>query len=177
MSKISSDDEKKFVVTRNYLMRSTCLKTQTAATVWKNGRLISAGCNLCAPEELGYGSPVSVCPRLAITTGGQYELCRPVHAEVMAVLNIRAGRDVKEIAPFAGHLSPSEQEIFSAFHKSELKKLAGAILYLVEHYWACENCCHFLQTIGITDIKLDVLSAESTKARYESHGLTKGGSA
>lgn len=48
-------DQVRFEATRHYLSCSTCLKTRTAATIWKEGRVIAAGWNLCAPGPASYG--------------------------------------------------------------------------------------------------------------------------
>ncbi|HXV27002.1 MAG TPA: hypothetical protein VD862_03215 [Candidatus Paceibacterota bacterium] len=162
-----------FAVTRVCLDQSTCLKTRTAAGIFRNGEWLSAGANLCAPHGLTHGDIVLDCPRMNLKTGGQYELCKPVHAEVLACLGIRRNRNPEELARFAGHLEPTEEEILAAFTKAELDQLRGATLYLVGHYYACDNCVRFCRTVGITDIRFDQVSAEQVRTRYEADGLTK----
>lgn len=112
---------------------------------------------------------------MQIKTGGEYQLCRPVHAEVAARLNVRPQRVADELAPFAGHLTLSAEQILAAFCAPELALLSGATMYLVGHYWACENCRYFVRTVGIvTDILFDKLTAGETKSSYETKGLTGG---
>jgi len=155
---------------------STCVKTKTGAVIVKNGEIISRGFNLCAPEGVIYGQSVSECPRMKIKTGANYELCSPVHAEVMAALNVRRGCSPEELAKFAGHLTIEKRQILSAFSAGELKKLNGATLYLVGHYWACDGCLRFLDTVGILkeNVKFDPITGSETKDRYESGGITQG---
>ena len=163
---------------RQALSNSNCLKTHTAAGVVRYDstlnkyRILSIGSNSCAPEGHEYGDKLSVCPRANITTGTHYELCRPIHAERMACLNLSSKRDNKNIAKFASHLDVSENEIRSYFTAEELQKLNGASLYLVGHYWACDSCLYFLKTVGITDIKLDQLTADKTKENYLKLNIT-----
>ena len=166
-------DEKLFSEARSSRTNSTCLKTQTGAIIVKNGALISRGANLCAPDGQTHGQAVFSCPRMAIKTGAGYELCRPIHAEVMACLNVRNERTQEELARFASHLEPSTEEILTAFRPEELSRLAGATLYLVGHYWACEGCKRLTKTLGISEIKFDPITGEETKSRYETGGLAK----
>ncbi len=153
---------------------STCVKTKTGAVIVKNGMLLSTGQNKCAPEGCEYGDKVEKCPREGMKTGTGYELCKPVHAEVAACLGVRTRAPSKEeMSKFAGHLAPSQDEIRAAFTPEELEKLNGAALYLVGHYWACDNCKNFCAAVGITDIQFDKISGEVTRERYEQKGLTK----
>ena len=107
--------EKFFAIARECSQGSTCLKTKTGAIIIKNGQNISSGCNLCAPKGHNHGDSVSECPRMAIKTGTGYELCRPIHAEVMSCLNIRQNRNPEELAQFASHLEPTREQIINAF--------------------------------------------------------------
>lgn len=166
-------DKEPFVYTRSLLKKSTCLKLATAASVWKDNELLGSASNLCAPEDTQHGQPVSECPRMNITTGGQYELCAPLHAEVLACLDIRPERNSAEVERFAGHLKPTKLAILAAFTAGELKLLKDATLYLVGHYWACENCLRFLGVVGITDVKFDELTAKEARNRYDRSGITK----
>ncbi len=171
-------EEEVWNVVRQARSGSNCLKTQTAAAVvrydqdLKKYRILSIGSNSCAPEGHNYGDRLTVCPRAAIKTGAHYELCRPIHAERMACLNFGSRRNSEDITKFASHLNISEEEIKSYFSSEELKKLNGASLYLVGHYWACDSCLYFLKTVGITDIKLDPLTAGSTKENYLKLNIT-----
>ena len=112
---------------------------------------------------------------MKIKTGANYELCSPIHAEVMTCLNIRKNRTQEELAKFAGHLECNTEEIFGAFSMEELRLLNQAELYLVGHYWACETCVKFLAAVGIPkeNIKFDPITGSETKERYQSQGITK----
>lgn len=151
---------------------STCLKTKTGVVIIKNGNVLSQGHNLCAPEGHDHGDTVSTCPRMLTKTGAGYELCRPLHAEVMTCLNIRPNRKPKELEQFARHLQPTKEEILNAFTKKERELLSGATLYLVGHYYACDDCRRFAEVVGITDIQFDELTANETKSRYKSNKIT-----
>ncbi len=145
---------------------SNCLKTNTAAGLVKNDEIISLGNNLCSPEGSNYDDKISDCPRMNTKTGSNYELCSPVHAEVMTCLNIKPNRELSEIKKYAGHLELSEATILAAFTEDELKQLDGSTLYLMGHYWACDNCKRFLDTVGVYDIKFDKITGEKTKDKY-----------
>lgn len=161
-----------FEIARQRSQGSTCLKTKTGAVIIKEGSMVSSGCNQCAPEGHVYGDPVSDCPRMSIKTGTGYELCRPIHAEVMACLNVRQNRTPKELAQFASHLQPTREEVLKAFTPEEKELLSGATLYLVGHYWACEGCRRFAETVGITDIQFDKLTGKETEDRYKTSKIT-----
>ncbi len=163
-----------FTVVRLFLKRSTCAKTQTAAGIFRGDVWVSAGHNLCAPEGTKYGEYVKNCPRQLMSTGVRYELCESVHAEVHAALSVRPGeRSPDELARFAGHKRPSEKDILAAFTPEERQELWGATCYLVGHYYACDNCQHFLRMLGINDIKLDKRMAQQGQRRYHTEGITK----
>jgi hypothetical protein len=150
---------------------STCLKQKNAALVIKNGKVLSEGFNLCAPHGTKYGEEVHVCPRMNLKSGTGYELCGPIHAEVMAPLNIRKNRDPEEVAQFASHLPFTPEQILSAFTSDEKKKLKGATLFLAGHYWACEGCMRFINTLGMK-IEIEQSAAEETKNRYIKGNIT-----
>ncbi len=176
---------------RDLLPQSNCLKNHTAAAVVipnsgdldSGGTIISTGTNSCAPlkrntdgslgpERFEYGERLSECPRSAIKTGTNYELCAPVHAEVHSILN--AGHvqiNSLMLGEFAGHLKVSEERILSLFSEAELKRLEGAVLYLVGHYWACDNCVYVAKTVGITKIVLDDITAKEVRNTYEIRSL------
>jgi hypothetical protein len=158
---------------RASLRNSNCVKTKTAAAVVKDGVIISMGNNLCSPNGYQYGDVLQICPRMEIKTGQNYELCSPIHAEVMASLHIRRDRPQTELAEFAGHLVASEERIRAAFTEEELVQLRGAQLYLVGHYWACDGCVRFLSVVGIPkeNIRFDKITAEATQAAYEKKGI------
>jgi hypothetical protein len=111
-------------------------------------------------------------------SGTGYELCKPVHAEVMACLNTRFA--VSQLSPnqevmekFAGHLTPNSDEVRAVFTPRELEALNGATCYLAGHYWACDNCIAFLAAVGIADIKLDPTTAKETKDKYQARGIVQ----
>ena len=171
-------DDHYFAMARLASKNSTCAKTHTGAAIVKDGKLIARSCNLCSPEGKQYYKLVEKCPREGMKTGTGYELCKPVHAEVMACLNAKVmvsqhALTQEVLEKFAGHLKPSEEEILAAFTPEEMKVLNGAICYLAGHYWACENCINFLKAVGITDIRLAPTTAKETKEKYQAKGITK----
>ena len=173
---------------RGLLPQSNCLKNHTAAAIVipkgddlsSGGIIISTGTNSCAPlkrnadgslgpERFEYGERLEECPRMAIKTGTSYELCAPVHAEVRAILNVRENAlPSSALGEFAGHLRVSEERILSVFTEKELERFKGAILYLVGHYWACDNCLYVAKTVGIGPerVVLDEITAKSVQAKY-----------
>lgn len=166
--------ERFFKAARGISKNSTCVKTKTGAVIVRDERIVSFGFNLCAPEGVKYGEAVYECPRMKTKTGAAYELCSPVHAEVMAALNVRKDRLPEELAKFAGHLHVEQSEILAAFNESELQALSGATLYLAGHYWACDNCLRFLGIVGIPkeDVKFDPITESETKDRYAKGGIS-----
>ena len=174
-----NDEEAVWTRIRLELSNSNCVKTQTAAAIVRYDqssgkyRVFSFGSNSCAPDRVSYSSKISVCPRAKVKTGSNYELCAPIHAERMACLNIRHYSTTEDLLRFASHLPISEEEILSTFNHDELKVLEGASLYLVGHYWACEGCVSFLNTLGITDIQFDSVTGVKTKERYSKLEIKK----
>lgn len=164
--------KKFFEIARRFSKYSTCLKTKMGAVIVKNNEIVSTGCNLCAPLGLTHGESVSVCQRMMIKTGTNYELCQPLHAEIMACLNIRPNRKPEELAAFASHLHLTKDGILRAFTREERATLAGATLYLVGHYWACDGCRRFAETLGITDIRFDRITGMETETRYQKNNMT-----
>ena len=151
---------------RDALKRSNCLKTQVSAGLVKNGKIVSIGVNLCAPNPYKYGDRLDDCPRINVKTGTSYELCSGIHSEVIACLNVRAHRNSREIGGFAAYKTVSDTAIHSAFTAKELDVLRGAKLYLAGHYWVCDSCVNFLKAVGIIDIVFDSQSGEITKRFY-----------
>ena len=151
---------------------SNCLKSQTASAVVKDNKIIAFGVNSCAPEDHKYGDKLDNCPRMNIKTGAYYELCSPIHSEVMACLNIRPNRNSEEIKKFASHMGPSALQVRAAFTGQELKKLNGATIYEVGHYWTCQNCEGFLKAVGIVTVKLDKITGGEVRRSYEIKHLT-----
>ncbi len=160
-------DEDFFAIGRILLSRSTCLKTQTAALIVAGGEIISWGVNMCCPQGQIYGLPVAECPRKSAETGTHYELCKPIHAEIVAAIN----------AFGIGHVERKSLWHFPGF-TLKLKYYEGffrnknAVLYLLGHYWACQECVDFLKLIGITEIKFDDLSGGKTLKSYRAQDLT-----
>lgn len=166
-------EEQIWEVLEKTLMKSNCLKTKTSAALVKDGEIISLATNSCAPEGYNYDEKIYNCPRMNIKTGTHYELCRPIHAERRALLNIRPNRSLEEIGKFASHLEVSREEILAAFTQYEREKIRGSMLYLLGHYWACEGCVMFLEVLGIpeSNIIFNRISAKETKSKYEKNGL------
>lgn len=144
-----------FEAARRFRDDSTFCKRKTGALLVKGGDLIAGGCNLCAPPGHEYGDSDFECLRKHVKTGEDYRLCRPIHAEVMACLNIRRDRLSEELAKFASNERPSREDILRAFTAEEKAQLAGATLYVVGHNWVCDDCQHFAAVLGITDIELE----------------------
>ncbi len=159
-------DEDFFAIGRLLLPRSTCLKTQTAALIVQDGVIVSYGYNMCCPQGQLYGMPVAHCPRVDTKTGTAYALCKPIHAEVVAVLNAFGISHAERTSlwHFPGHLVKLFQ--YKDYFRGK------ATLYLLGHYWACEECVAFLKLIGITEIKFDDLSGNATLSTYARAGLT-----
>ena len=90
----------------------------------------------------------------------------------MACLNIREGRSYEELVSFASPQKPTETKVLAAFNPEELKLLSGASLFLVGHYYACDDCLYVLRTVGITEITLDKDTGEKAREIYEAKRLT-----
>jgi dCMP deaminase len=110
--------------------KSTCLKIKTAAVIVKNGRIIGRGYNLCSPEGFNHGKPVGSCLRMTTPTGTGYELCKGVHAEVLAIAD------------------------------SGAKNCKGAILYLSGHFYPCWHCESLARIVGVKEIKVKDIGAK-----------------
>lgn len=159
-------DEDFFAIGRILLGRSTCLKMQTASLIVQDGNIISYGYNMCCPQDQLYGLPVTSCPRMDTQTGTAYELCKPIHAEIVAVINAFGigHADRKSLWHFPGFTLKLAS--YRDFFKGR------AILYLLGHYWACDECIAFLKYVGITEIKFDDLSGGKTLQDYRQKNLT-----
>ena len=160
-------DDDFFAIGRILLSHSTCLKTQTAALIVAEGKIVSWGVNMCCPQDQIYGLPVSECPRMQKETGTYYELCKPIHAEIVAAINAFgiSHIDRKTLWHFPGFTLKLKH--YEGFFKSK-----KATLYLLGHYWACQECVDFLKLIGITEIKFDDLSGGNTLKEYRTRDLT-----
>ncbi len=160
-------DEDFFAIGRLLLSRSTCLKTQTASLIVAGGRVVSWGVNMCCPQDQIYGLPVAECPRMDKETGTHYELCKPVHAEIVAAINAFGISHIerKSLWHFPGFTL--KLKYYEGFFKSK-----DAVMYLLGHYWACQECIDFLKLIGITEIKFDDLSGGKTLKDYRTKNLT-----
>ena len=51
-------------------------------------------------------------------------------------------------------------------------KSKKATLYLLGHYWACQECVDFLKLVGITEIKFDDLFGGQPLKEYQTRDLT-----
>ena len=163
-------DEDFFTIGRIIAKRySTCLKTNTAALIVdRNHTILSWGVNMCCPQGQLYGLPVTECPRMDTQTGTSYALCMPLHAEIVACLNAFGigTADRKNLWHFPGFTKRLRE--YAGFFKSR-----GSVLYLIGHYWACDECIDFLRSAGIDEIKFDDLSGGSTLKSYRAQGLAQ----
>lgn len=103
--------------------KSTCLKIKNGAVIVKGGKIIGRGTNLCSPVGFNHGKKVKSCPRKNLPSGEKYELCKPLHAELVAILNTGA------------------------------EKCRGAVMYFYGHYYACWHCRSVARYVGIKGIK------------------------
>lgn len=160
-------DEDFFAIGRILLSCSTCLRTQTAALIVAEGKIVSWGVNMCCPQDQIYGLPVAECPRTNKETGTFYELCKPIHAEIVAAINAFgiSHIDRKTLWHFPGFTLKLKH--YEGFFKNK-----KATLYLLGHYWACQECIDFLKLVGITEIKFDDLSGGKTLKEYRAKDLT-----
>lgn len=162
-------DEDFFAIGRFLAQRySTCLKTNTAALIVSDEKqIISWGVNMCSPQGQLYGIPVTECPRQNAVTGTSYAICMPMHAEIVACLNAFGINTATKqtLWHFAGFSRRLKE--YCGFFGAK-----GAVMYLVGHYWACEECKQFLAEAGITDIKFDDLSGGSTLKQYRERGIS-----
>jgi len=160
-------DEDFFAIGRILLGHSTCLKTQTVALIVAEGKIVSWGVNMCCPQDQIYGLPVSECPRMGKETGTYYELCKPIHAEIVATINAFgiSHIDRKTLWHFPGFTLKLK-------HYEDFFKSKKATLYLLGHYWACQECVDFLKLVGITEIKFDDLFGGKTLKEYQTRDLT-----
>ncbi|OGG29462.1 hypothetical protein A2973_02865 [Candidatus Gottesmanbacteria bacterium RIFCSPLOWO2_01_FULL_49_10] len=136
-----------------YLQDSNCAKIKLGAVIVKNNVILSTACNLCAPNGNSYNDRHVHCLRMDVTSGTGYELCKGIHAEVIACLNIRPGRTIEELAQFANYKKPAKKDILSAFTAEEKTRLKNATMYLAGHYYSCDGCKRFLAILGIRDIR------------------------
>jgi len=112
-----------FAEAKKASQKSTCLKIQTGAVIVKDGKIVGRGYNLCSPKGFNHGQKVRACPRKNLATGDKYDLCKPLHAELVAVLNTR------------------------------LEDCQGATMYLYGHYYPCWHCESVARFVGIKEIK------------------------
>ena len=117
------DDAKFFAEAKKASYSSTCLKVQTGAVIVKEGKIIGRGANLCSPNGFNHGKKVKSCPRMNLPSGEKYEICKPLHAELLAILDAGA------------------------------KNCRGAVMYLWGHYYACWHCQSIAHLVGIKEIK------------------------
>jgi len=124
-------DESFFAQAEKAREKSTCLKIQTGAVIVKDNVVIGRGANLCSPEGFQHGQKVASCPRMNLKTGANYELCKSLHAELLAILNAGA------------------------------KNCQGAVMYLSGHYYPCWRCESIARLVGIKEIKIKDKDAKS----------------
>lgn len=135
------------------LQDSNCAKAKLGAVIVKDNVVLSTACNLCAPGGSSYADRRVHCLRMGVTSGTGYELCKGIHAEVIACLNIRSGRTIAKLAQFANYKKPTKKDILKAFTVQERTQLNNAIMYLAGHYYSCDGCKRFLKILGITDVR------------------------
>lgn len=117
------EDTDFFAEAKKASQNSTCLKIQTGAVIVRNKKIIGKGANLCSPVGFNHGQKVQSCPRMNLPSGEKYELCKPIHAEIVAILD-------------AGP-----------------KNCKGAVMYFYGHYYACWHCESVAHLVGIKEIK------------------------
>lgn len=122
--KAKSDDYYFRLAARLAEEKSTCLKIKTGVIIVKDGRVVGEGYNLCSPEGFRHGEKNKQCKRMDIPSGEGYELCKPLHAEVMALISVGA------------------------------ESCRGATLYLSGHYYPCWHCESHARFAGIKKIKV-----------------------
>lgn len=121
--KICKSDAFFFGEAKRAAQKSTCLKIQTGAVIVKDGRVVGRGANLCSPVGFNHGKKVKSCPRMNLPSGEKYELCKPIHAEIVAILD-------------AGP-----------------KNCRRAVMYLYGHYYPCWHCQSLASFVEIEEIK------------------------
>ena len=109
---------------------SNCAKIQTGAVIVKNGKVVGEGFNLCSPVGFKHGETVEKCLRMEVPSGQGYELCKGVHAEVVAIVDAGA------------------------------QNCKDAIMYLCGHYYPCWHCESLARISGIKEIKVQDVSAK-----------------
>ena len=109
---------------------STCLKINIGAVIVKNKRIVGRGYNLCSPDGFNHGQKFKECKRINLPSGQSYDLCKSIHAEIIALIDAGA------------------------------KNCRGATLYLSGHYYPCWNCESHARQSGIKEIKVRDLFAK-----------------
>lgn len=103
---------------------STCLKINIGAVIVKGKRIVGRGYNLCSPIGFNHGKKFKECKRMNLPSGQSYDLCKSIHAEIVALIDAGA------------------------------KKCRGATLYLSGHYYPCWSCESHARHSGIKEIKV-----------------------
>lgn len=119
-----SQDGSFFLQAEKVREKSNCLKIQTGVVIVKDRTIIGRGANLCSPKGFKHGEKVTSCPRMNLDTGLNYEICKSLHAELLAILD-------------AGG-----------------KNCQGAVMYLSGHYYPCWHCESITRLAGIREIKV-----------------------
>lgn len=110
--------------------RSTCLKINTGAVVVKGKKIVGRGYNLCSPDGFNHGKEFKECKRMTVPSGQGYDLCKSIHAEIIALIDAGA------------------------------KNCRGAKLYLSGHFYPCWNCESHARQSGIKEIKVRDVGAK-----------------
>ncbi|MFH1444794.1 MAG: hypothetical protein ABIG34_05430 [Candidatus Peregrinibacteria bacterium] len=134
--------------------RSNCAKQKVGAVLVKDGSIISVGWNSCACGGCHRSEmiPSEKCERLHLPSGEGYELSRPVHAEVSAMLRIRLERSADDFERCIATVEPIEELVAELFTQEERALLEGATLYLSGHTYACDSCQQWATLLGIESI-------------------------
>lgn len=86
--------------------RSTCLRRQVGAVVVKDNRMISAGYNGTPPGFKHCGDVGCLREQLEIPSGERHEICRGLHAEMNAILQVAilGGQSIKGTTMYITYL-------------------------------------------------------------------------
>lgn len=117
------DEDKFFREAKKVSRTATCLKIKSGAVIVKGGKIVGRGATLCSPAGFNHGKKVKNCARMKLPSQAKYELCKPLHAELVTVLN------------------------------TGVEKCQGATMYFYGHYYACWHCESVVHYAGIKEIK------------------------
>ncbi len=128
--KLSREDSYFKVASDLAKSHSTCLKINICAVIVKGEKIVGKGYNQCSPDGFNHGQKVKECKRINLPSGQSYDLCKSIHAEVIALIDAGA------------------------------KKCRGATLYLSGHYYPCWGCESHARQSGIKEIKVRDIGAK-----------------